>query len=384
MTISVIPNLRRLSPQDDYHYFFGYYDVPAFSRYDRLHLAHRVPFWDRLPCEDDVAELGFIERGKSTFTPLATTTAWNFQQGSMLQWFAGNDTDEIIFNLPDKSTFGSCILNVNTGEKRIYPMPVANVDRQGHYALSVNFCRMFDFRAGYGYAGKADPWKEQNHPADDGIYLQDFRDGSVKLILSLQQIWEFSRQWLPQQDRKIMVNHITFNPSGTRFVALARYFPLKGVDTGWKTLPITANIDGSGLRAMKNNYIMASHYFWKNDDVLMIYAEGESGNQLYEWNDRTGEEHAIDSSVFLKDGHCSYSPDGKLVLYDSYPDKELEQQLFYYNLAEHQQTHFGKLYSYQQDHDIRCDLHPRWSRGGDVISLDSNHEGSRHIYELDV
>lgn len=407
MTASTILNLRRLSPRDGAQYFFGYYDVPAFSKNDRLHLAHRVQFWDRLPREDDVAEIGFIERGKSTFTQLASTTAWNFQQGAMLQWFPNDEADEVIFNVRHKSTFGSCILNVSNGRKRSFPLPIANVDRQGRYALSVNFSRMFDFRAGYGYAGKADAWKDENHPEDDGIYLLDFRDGSVKLILSLQQIWEFTKQWLPkseqrlphrfaprndtftqwlpQPERKLMVNHITFNPSGTRFVALARYFPIKGVDTSWGTAVITANTDGSDIRTMKNGYILASHYHWKNDEVLMIWAGGEQGAALYEWNDRTGEEHAIDTSVFPKDGHCSYSPDRSLVLYDSYPDKERYQQLFIFNLANRQVTHLGKLYSYEQtNQDIRCDLHPRWSRAGDVLSLDSNHEGSRHIYELEL
>jgi Tol biopolymer transport system component len=285
----------------------------------------------------------------------------------------------------DKSTLGSCILNIQNGNKRFYPVPVANVDRRGRYALSINFSRMFDFRPGYGYAGKVDTWKEQNHPDDDGIYLLDFRDGSVKLIISLQQIWEFTRQWLPDPNRKLMVNHITFNPSSTRFVALVRYFPVKDVDAHWRTIVITANTDGSEMRAIKNGYIMASHYHWKNEDVLMIWAAGEQGNQLYEWNNRTGEEHVIDPDVFLRDGHCSYSPDGSFVLYDSYPDKERYQQLFAYNLADRETIHFGKLYSYERDNlDIRCDLHPRWSRAGDVISLDSNHEGSRHIYELEI
>jgi len=383
--ISTIGNLRRISPQDGAQYFFGYYDVPAFSQNDQLHLAHRVQFWDRLPREDDVAELGFIERSKSTFTPLAQTTVWNFQQGSMLQWFPNDDADEIIFNVRDKSTFGSCILNINNNQKRFYPIPVANVDRRGRFALSINFSRMFDFRPGYGYAGIVDPWQQNDHPDDDGIYLLDFRDGSMKLILSLQQIWEFSRQWLLPTHQKILINHITFNPSGTRFVALVRYFPVEGINVPWKTLVITANTDGSDLRAMKEGYVTASHYNWKNDEVLMIWAGGEQGDQLYEWNDRTGEEHVIDASVFLRDGHCSYSPDGSFVLYDSYPDKERYQQLFTYSLADRQAAHFGKLYSYRQiSPAIRCDLHPRWSRAGDVISLDSNHENERGIYELSV
>jgi hypothetical protein len=383
MQRSTISQLRRISPQDGAQYFFGYYDVPAFSPNDQLHLAHRVQFWDRLPREDDVAQVGFIERSKNTFTPLAQTTTWNFQQGSMLQWLG--DSEEIIFNVRDKGSFGSCILNINTSEKRMYPMPVASVDRQGRYALSVNFSRMFDFRAGYGYAGQVDPWIEQEHPQDDGIYLLDFRDGSVKLILPLQQIWEFTQQWLPEPNRKILVNHITLNPSGTRFVALVRFFPVAGVDLKWKTVVITADVDGGNLRAIKNDYIVASHYHWKNDDELMIYADGELGVQLYEWNERTGEEHAINPTVFLSDGHCNYSPDGKWVLYDSYPDEERYQQLFTYNLADRKVVHMGKLYSYEGANiDIRCDLHPRWNRAGNVISLDSNHEGSRHIYELQV
>src|SRR5690606_15639030 len=106
----------------------------------------------------------------------------------------------------------------------IYPAPIANVDQLGRYALSVNFSRLFDFRPGYGYAGIRDPWRDAAHPEDDGIYLQDFRAGSVKLILSLQQIWEFTREWLLAQAEKLVVNHLTFNPSGTRFVALVRYF----------------------------------------------------------------------------------------------------------------------------------------------------------------
>jgi len=383
MITSTFPNLRRLTPQDGAHYFFGYYDIPAFSNNDKLHLAHRVQFWDRLPREDDIAEIGFIERDKSTFTPLAKTAAWNFQQGSMLQWFPNNNADEIIFNVREKSTFGSCIINIASGNKRYFSMPVANVDPQGRYALGINFSRMFDFRSGYGYAGIADPWKDENHPEEDGIYLQNFRDGSVKLILSLQQIWEFTRQWLPEENQKVLVNHITFNPSGTRFVALVRYFSTP--ERKWATIVITANADGTDLRAMKEGYIAASHYHWKNDEVLMIYAAGEEGVQLYEWNDRTHEEKAINPDMFHQDGHCSYSPERNVILYDSYPDKERNQQLFTYDSETQQARQLGKLYSYDQGNiDIRCDLHPRWNRAGEVISLDSNHEGSRQIYELEM
>lgn len=382
-TSSSIPNLRRISPQDKSHYFFGYYDVPAFNEGGDLHLAHRVRFWERPPRASDVAEIGVIERAKSTFTPLAQTTAWNFQQGAMLQWFPSDSGNEIIFNIREKSTFGSRILNIANGKTRDFPMPVSNVDSQGRYALGINFSRLYDFRPGYGYAGFTDRWKEANHPEDDGIYLLDFRDGSVKLILSLQQIWEFTHQWMPPKSQKILVNHITFNPSGTRFVALVRYFPIG--EKQRRTAVITANADGSDLRMIKENYIVASHYHWRDDETLMIYADGEQGLQLYEWNAWDGAERALNTSFFLRDGHCSYSPDRKFVLYDSYPDQERYQHLAIYNLEQGAAKRYGKLYSYRQrEIDIRCDLHPRWNRTGDIISLDSNHENRRAIYELTV
>ena len=34
--------------------------------------------------------------------------------------------------------------------------------------------------------------------------------------------------------------------------------------------------------------------------------------------------------------------------------------------------------------EIRCDLHPRWSRDGRQVCFDSVHEGTRQIYVMDV
>ncbi|RKY58480.1 MAG: hypothetical protein DRP94_06185, partial [Candidatus Latescibacterota bacterium] len=34
--------------------------------------------------------------------------------------------------------------------------------------------------------------------------------------------------------------------------------------------------------------------------------------------------------------------------------------------------------------EIRCDLHPRWSRDGREVCIDSAHEGHRQMYVVEV
>ena len=72
-----------ISPDDGYHYFFGYYDMRADDGTHR-HLCHRVSFIDRLPLPEDIAEVGYLEDRR--FVKIGETSAWNFQQGAMLEY----------------------------------------------------------------------------------------------------------------------------------------------------------------------------------------------------------------------------------------------------------------------------------------------------------
>jgi hypothetical protein len=45
----------------------------------------------------------------------------------------------------------------------------------------------------------------------------------------------------------------------------------------------------------------------------------------------------------------------------------------------------GRFYSPPSlEGPLRCDLHPRWSRDGRRLSIDSAHTGERQIYSIDV
>lgn len=379
--------IRRISPNDGLHYFFGYYDVPAFSAGGRAHLSHRVKFRDRLPADPDAAELGVFDLESGHFDVFAETHAWNFQQGAMLQWFAGSD-DLVAYNDFDKND-GFAGIIYSTKQKRLLHKigkPFATISADGKYALSVNFSRMYDFRPGYGYCNAPDKGRDVRQPDNDGVFLLDFRKNESRLILSIAEIAQKLREVAPVAGEKLLVNHITFNPSGTRFVALVRNYPRivpGGKDGAWHTTVITANRDGDDFRVLvAGSY--ASHYHWKNDKMLVMHCRGPAGDQLYEICDSAKAEfNAIDIGFFLKDGHCSYSPARRHMLYDSYPDAERLQHLQIYDLHAREGGDVGAFYSPPANPiDIRCDLHPRWSPDGESLSFDSTHEGFRGIYLL--
>jgi hypothetical protein len=383
-------SLRRISPNDGHHYFFGYYDIPAFDRTGRFHLCHRIGFRDRLPSPADTAELGIFDLATGGFEIFGETHAWNFQQGAMLQWL-GRNGDLIVYNdFNHKDGFHAVIYS--RGQKQIVrktSRPLATVSTDGAFALSVNFPRMFDFRPGYGYCNLPDKWRKEKQPADDGIWLVDIENNVSRLILSLADIAAAIADSASVAGEKLLVNHITLNPDGTRFLALVRNFPIiipGAPDGAWRTTLMTANRDGSDLRVLSTGVCFPSHYHWKNSRVFAIYCDGPSGLQLYEiTDDGVSPLSAIDQMFFLKDGHCSYSPNGTRMLYDSYPDKNRLQHLYIYDLAARQGREIAALYSPPVNPiDIRCDLHPRWSPDGKYVSCDSTHEGFRGLYLMQL
>ncbi len=371
--------LRRVSPADGTHYYFGYYDNPAFDASGTRHLCNRAPFWDRLPRRDDACDLGVFDLRTGAWTALARTSAFNFQQGAMLQWNP-QDEQEIIYNVREGGQYRCAVQNVGTGFRRTLPRAVANVSPDGRWGLCLNMNRVFDFRPGYGYSDVRDDWWDVPQPEDDGIIVQDMATGEGRLIMSYRQMGPL---FGIAPDIKIVVNHITFSPGGERLLFLVRSFPQPG-KRGWLTGLGTIHRSGEDFFLL-NPMSMASHYHWRDECHLLIWATagGETGMHLM--RDETRETRVLSPAFFTKDIHCIYSPDRRYILGDGYPDGEGYRPIYLFD------THKGEgrlllraLSSPAAEGDIRCDLHNRWSRDGKTISFDSTHEGFRGLYTADV
>ena len=133
---------------------------------------------------------------------------------------------------------------------------------------------------------------------------------------------------------------------------------------------------------------LVSHYNWKDNTHLLVWGRmKDKGDHYYLVNVDTGETKIIGKGILDKygDGHCSFSPDWRWILTDTYSDRARLQRLLLFDAVSGECTTVGQFFSpWSFVGKSRCDLHPRWSADGKWISIDSAHEGLRQTYFIDV
>jgi hypothetical protein len=85
-------------------------------------------------------------------------------------------------------------------------------------------------------------------------------------------------------------------------------------------------------------------------------------------------------------GHLIFSPDGRWLAADTYAQPDGFQRLALVDTASGALREIGR-FRHQTPcaiGDMRCDLHPRWSADGRILTVDSIHAGERSIYAFET
>jgi hypothetical protein len=367
-------------PQE--HLFASYYGINSWSADQKYATVLQTTVRHHLPDEHEPAILGLVAMDSKQFLPLTETRAWNFQQGCMAHWLATSPDSLIIYNDLVDGRFVSIIMNVHSKKKiKTIPFPVSAVSPNGREAVSINFARLRITRTDYGYGGEGQNARpDVTFPEDDGLFLVDLDAGTATMLVSIADV----RSEVPElQGEQIeYFNHTLFSRDGAKIFWLARSQP-----NPRNTTAFVVSRDGKRLLRCFPDGWEGSHFDWLNGSELMITARYDA--KL--WNHilftvGQNDYRRLGNGILDYDGHGTFSPDGRWMVTDTYPNNALhEQKLYLMDMATQAVLSLGRFVEPPEFMGgWRCDLHPRWSPGGDRIGFNSTFTGSRQVYVMEL
>jgi hypothetical protein len=375
------PDVNLLTPQQwadlpdaEGEWFFGYYDRTPWSADMQWALFHHYDG----KCLNIVA----VDRQSGKQYSVGATAAWNWQQGSMAQWLPGTNSHLVGFNTIDDAVLGCRIFDLDQRHDRFIPWPIQVLHPNGQEALTLNYRRLSLLGPDYGYTIEAKNFFPDQALNQDGIWRVDTKNAIGSLIISLADLAAYKYRSTMRRAHHA-VNHILYSPSGERFIFLHRFIGKRGQ---FSRLYVS-NQDGSGLHLLMDDR-MVSHYHWKDDNQLLVWGRtAEKGDHYYLLNVINGESSIMGEGVLDRygDGHCSFSPDRRWIVTDTYPDRARHQRLFIFDTHSGECITLGRFFApWVFSGGLRCDLHPRWSPDGRWISFDSAYNGFRRTFFLDI
>ena len=367
---------------------FFFYQVLQFDSSGRYLLGLKVGFQSRDVRADDRGDVGYIDlEDNFKWTKIGETTAWNWQQGNRVQWRP--KSDEIVWN--DRSDDGKSFVcrtyDFRTGGRRTLPRPIYDLSPDGTTALTHDYERMNDFK-GTEYVGIQDKYEKEFAPSQTGIWKMNMESGKAQMIISLEQMAKIAYpKGLPGSGHLYFFRE-GWNPSGTRLVTFIK----DHANNLFQAYSMTS--EGGDVRHFYSN---PSHHTWIDDNHIMDFGRhippgGTSpmGGYYVFKDDGTGQARELLWPTNF-DGHDSLLPGryGDWIISDTYVLVGY-QYLFLYHRPTKLFIPLAKLKS-TAEHvpnftgEWRVDLHPRFSRDGRKVCIDSTYEGlGRQMYVIDI
>jgi len=375
---SLVPGPRISSPypvQVREGFFFGFHDKCPWSPDNSRLLAHKFNDACSFPAVGEKITVGFFNGDLSAeYIPLARTSTWNWQMGSMLQWVG--ETGKILHNDYDGRRHVARIITSEGKSVATLPRSVAAISKDGTYALSHSFIRLRKVARAYGYSNGTEDTANLSVTDKDGLYLINLPAGTVERLFSLAEIAALCPT-ATMRGAYHYFTHPLFSPGGERFIFFHRWVTPAGQT--W-TRMFSGDINGERLHLFKTSGVV-THTAWMDEQRILAYAFIKGiGDHYYLFVDQTDKHEIIGKDYFTSDGHPQFAPDKKRFITDTYPDRHRRQRLIVYDLGNNVPTVILSARSPMRYRgDIRCDFHPRWDREGRQIAFDSAHTGTRAL-----
>lgn len=409
------------SPDND-SFFYGYYNTPQMNKLGNRILGHRINFENRNPTEKDSAEIGFFSLPEGKWHKLGITKAFNWQQGSHLQWLGPDFSTHIIYNDQNSDGYISRILNIENGDIKTLPFPIYAVDPLGKFSISIDYQRAHWTRA-YSYAGVENQELNKIITDSDGYYKLNLETGELHQIFKLKT-WLESKSKLNNSEDWHWVEHPILNQHGNLIFGYYRYGNTGAFDT--KGFILDSNNGNVVLEVDLNKNESFTHIGWSREDEVFMYImpKKEISSQLvnpeqasfffrtalsiyrkilkpFVPRDLVVKITAIDSyyrifklsdqsqiDIKLKelaiDGHPSITSDRKFMLTDTYQDTYNFRNLYLLHIASKRIFLLGRFYSFVNNMPWRADLHPKFSSDEESIIIDSNTNGYHQIRVIKI
>jgi len=214
-------------------------------------------------------------------------------------------------------------------------------------------------------------------PDNAGIWRLDLASGKHDLLIPFSRLAALANKHDDMTGAKHWFNHLLVAPDGKRFVFLHRW--QKPGDKTFTTRMVTANPDGTDL-CVVDPYGQTSHFIWRDPAHILAWARHPSaGDKFYLYQDKSEKVEVIGRDVMTVNGHCTYLPDKRWILNDTYPDRERNQHPYLFNTESGKRYplgHFQMPASYAGE--FRCDTHPRFSPDGVKVTIFDYGAGNLH------
>lgn len=357
--------------------YFGFHDLNPFSEDNSKILSNKLTIPLRMPTQNDLLDVGYWGgREFSSWNKLGETHAWNYHKGCRLQWLP---KERCIFNVERNGILRSEICDLDSSYTIIH-WPIDTASHDGTVATSFSYERLQKMMPGYGYLfPDADSCINSPVSEGTGLYLVNLNNNTRDMVIDLKTLSLFHHE-KSMDSAYHFVTHTEFSYDDRYISFLHRWYD--GVNRHTRLIVYD--------RTTKEMYAspttgMVSHYAWNRKGGIIAYCRvNDIDSHVYFYNYKMEKYKRCGYPKLNSDGHHHFIYNDNFVV-DTYPNKYRHAMLYKVNVNTDDVTlladvrSFKKFASPSPDMHWACDLHPRCSEDGTLISFDSVFTGKRSL-----